>query len=561
MKAVVTPRGPAGLPIENEGELSDGHIDEQVPDSQDAPRFPHLAVWSVTLALFTNNYCITSPFPYLGSLVVHLGEAKTKDEAGYMAGLLAASFMIGRTLTSLLWGCGADRYGRKPILLICCAAMFVFQLLFGFSQSFPVAFAARFLLGMSNGVVGTSKTSVAEIVPHDSTHFQSKAMGILGSAVSFGQLLGPCIGGWLADTPSQFPSTVLDTISLRQFPYLLPNVVGALFALLSGVTIYIYLPETVNRVDGRTAQNSRLVNFEPNHIILLEMTSEENQEDTSQDIAIRKNKDPESNKNIDIGPVWWRSRRVLVPCLLYAFHSMNAVWLNETFPLWCLGSVLVGGMAMSLAEIGTLATISSIFVVVFQIFAFHRFANRFGPSKVFLNSVMCLVIPVVAIPYASYIIDFDVNVVTLQNTTNAVTDLNMTQENSSTLDSQAFDVSVSTSSRIIAMAVAAILFGITSASSVAAYSAVFMMINNSCNEHQRGAVNGLAMTIASATKSVGPILGSSILAWTFNNGHKISWIFGHTFSFLLVALSWGFLYQVGKRILLRLGLDTRSVLV
>ena len=206
--------------------------------------FPYPAVVSVTLCLFANNYAITSCFAYTGAMVVHLGIAPTRDEAGYYAGLLAASFMIGRGMTALVWGIMADRYGRRPVLLTCCCAMIVFQILFGCATSFAMALAARFFLGFFNGLVGTSKTAVAELVPGDDVKLQSKAMGILGGAVSFGQLIGPSVGGWLADPVQQYPDQYDKDSFLIDVPFVLPNIVGAVFALVATIAVYFFLPET-----------------------------------------------------------------------------------------------------------------------------------------------------------------------------------------------------------------------------------------------------------------------------------------------------------------------------
>jgi ATP-dependent RNA helicase DHX8/PRP22 len=42
---------------------------------------------------------------------------------------------------------------------------------------------------------------------------------------------------------------------------------------------------------------------------------------------------------------------------------------------------------------------------------------------------------------------------------------------------------------------------------------MFCCINNSCETGARGAVNGLAMSVASAFKAVGPTLGASLYAY------------------------------------------------
>ncbi|KAJ0047108.1 hypothetical protein Pint_05496 [Pistacia integerrima] len=43
--------------------------------------------------------------------------AKREEDIGYYAGFVGSSFMIGKALTSGLWGVVADHYGRKPVIL------------------------------------------------------------------------------------------------------------------------------------------------------------------------------------------------------------------------------------------------------------------------------------------------------------------------------------------------------------------------------------------------------------------------------------------------------------
>ena len=50
------------------------------------------------------------------------------------------SFMVGRTLTSVIWGIVADRYGRKPVILIGIASVLVILHLFFYSISLTFVF-------------------------------------------------------------------------------------------------------------------------------------------------------------------------------------------------------------------------------------------------------------------------------------------------------------------------------------------------------------------------------------------------------------------------------------
>ncbi|KAM0004678.1 putative major facilitator, sugar transporter, major facilitator superfamily [Helianthus debilis subsp. tardiflorus] len=65
--------------------------------------------------------------------------------------------MVGRALTSVFWGMCADRYGRKPVILIGTSTVVIFNTLFGFSVNYWMAIITRFLLGFLNGLLGPIK--------------------------------------------------------------------------------------------------------------------------------------------------------------------------------------------------------------------------------------------------------------------------------------------------------------------------------------------------------------------------------------------------------------------
>ena len=53
-------------------------------------------------------------------------------DAGKKAGYLGSIYYLGGFTGSLLWGCLADRWGRRPVIILgICGAIFS-QMLFGF---------------------------------------------------------------------------------------------------------------------------------------------------------------------------------------------------------------------------------------------------------------------------------------------------------------------------------------------------------------------------------------------------------------------------------------------
>ena len=104
------------------------------------------------------------PFPFVAFMVVDLGLVNSVNQAGTYAGYICGALMMGRFSSSLLWGIVADKWGRKPVMLISTISVCATSLLFGLAKSFEVAVLSRFLMGFGNAIVGTCKTLVPELV-------------------------------------------------------------------------------------------------------------------------------------------------------------------------------------------------------------------------------------------------------------------------------------------------------------------------------------------------------------------------------------------------------------
>ena len=129
-------------------------------------------------AVFNAAFAIYNVFPYAGLMVIHFGKADDPNEAGYYAGWIASGFMFGRVFTAFLWGAIADTHGRKVVLISGSAGMALFSLFFGMSPTFEAAIGARFGMGLFNGVVGTGKTVISELVPSHRKDLQAVAMSV-----------------------------------------------------------------------------------------------------------------------------------------------------------------------------------------------------------------------------------------------------------------------------------------------------------------------------------------------------------------------------------------------
>ena len=178
-----------------------------VPEKQKCDKQDDVFPWRVMLivhvALLTHAIASTSLYPFVAFMVVDLGLVESINEAGAYAGFIAGVFMLGRMCSSILWGVVADKWGRKPVLVLSVASIFGTSILFGLAKSFEVAVLARFLMGFGNAIVATTKTVIPELVPQS---VRSRAMASTSGCWYIGMVIGPVIGGLLARPALQYPS-------------------------------------------------------------------------------------------------------------------------------------------------------------------------------------------------------------------------------------------------------------------------------------------------------------------------------------------------------------------
>jgi len=157
---------------------------------------------------------------------------------GSELGLLVATAALLEFLFGPLWGCISDRVGRKPVLMVGLFGYAVSTFLFGISSQLWMLFAARALSGvLSSATITAAMAYVSDITGEDS---RGEGMGRIGAAMALGVMLGPGLGGWLAE----------DSLAL-------PFFIAAGVSLLSLLFAAVFLPEShapAGRTKGQTLQ-------------------------------------------------------------------------------------------------------------------------------------------------------------------------------------------------------------------------------------------------------------------------------------------------------------------
>ncbi|MFC5451533.1 MFS transporter [Paenibacillus aestuarii] len=160
-----------------------------------------MEVWRKNLILlwtgtFLSSVGINMIIPFLPFYVHDLGVTDVKQTALWAAFIFAGNhFFIA--LSSPLWGRLSDKYGQKLMMIRSGIGMGIVIIMMGFVRSPLELLILRMTMGLVAGFITASSTFQAIETPKEHV---GKALGVLQTGNVSGNLLGPLIGGLLAET-------------------------------------------------------------------------------------------------------------------------------------------------------------------------------------------------------------------------------------------------------------------------------------------------------------------------------------------------------------------------
>lgn len=229
---------------------------------RDLPRKKQLIV--ITLTRLSEPLVQTSLQSYMFYQLKWFNPSLPDSVISGQAGILHASFTAAQFLTAMVWGRVADssRFGRKTVVLIGLIGTMASCLGFGFSTSFWQALVFRSLGGATNGNVGVLRTMLSEVVREKK--YQQRAFVLLPMTFNIGIIIGPILGGLLADPAHSYPDVLGNVEFFRRFPYALPNLVSAFFLFSAALSAWLCLeevsspPPTFPRVHCNTCRQTMI---------------------------------------------------------------------------------------------------------------------------------------------------------------------------------------------------------------------------------------------------------------------------------------------------------------
>ncbi|OJD33905.1 mfs multidrug transporter [Diplodia corticola] len=548
-----------GQPGVDEGEGQAERAKDKPVTWSSLPRKDQLMI--LTLARLSEPLTQTSLQAYMFYQLKSFDPSLPDSTIASQAGILQGAFTATQFVTAVLWGRVADAEwaGRKKVILIGLLGTAISALGFGFSKSFVTAVVFRCLGGMLNGNIGVMRTMIAEIIKEKK--YQSRAFLLLPMTFNIGVIIGPVLGGLLADPAANYPY-LFGPGSLfggrngvgwmTEWPYALPNLVSAVFLFCSSMAILFGLEETHEALQGKPDFGIRLRRWLSRNVLRRlrrrshppgdyyqpvptdDRPHTPDQQPTDIEMAttpLTPSSSDNSNNNIATQTPRRNRRRPTLPfhriwtpqvLLTFLAHFLLALHLGTLNSLWFtfLSTPrfdpssspspqrpplhFTGGLGLPPSRIGAALAILGAIGIALQLSLYPRIATRVPTTTSFRLSLLLFPIAYTLIPFLALI----------------PTSTPTPSSGPTTAPAPATSADPPLLWPAIAAALLVVVAGRTFALPAAA-----ILVNNSCpHPSVLGTVHGVAQSVSSGARTLGPVVGG--------------WVFGKGLELGVVGLAW-----------------------
>ncbi|KAI1375458.1 MFS general substrate transporter [Hypoxylon crocopeplum] len=355
-----------------------------------------------------------------------------RKEVAKWAGVTSSVFSLAQSLTAVAWGRASDRLGRKPVIMTGLLCTMICFLVWGMSTSLPMAIAVRAIQGASNGNVGIIRTMVAEMVTE--RELQPKAFSVMPLVWSIGSVFGPAFGGLFAKPADQWPGVFGNSTFFKAYPFAFPNMIGAVFFLVSLTTGILFLNETLqskrhsrdwglvlgDRIKEafrehphRRAQRLRRYSFQDSEVSAPLLSADVPSKTARVTVVETKT---QKSQSLPMSAVF--TRQSVINLVSYTFLALHSVAYDQVLPVFLnypplehtpentsLPFVFSGGFGLTHARIGTIFAGYGVVSGLIQFLLFPPLCTRFGVLNCFKACVVTFPFVYIVTPYTVLIED------------------------------------------------------------------------------------------------------------------------------------------------------------
>jgi DHA1 family tetracycline resistance protein-like MFS transporter len=255
--------------------------------------------------------------------------------------LLTVFYAVFQFIAAPILGRISDRYGRRPVILVCLLGSSIGYFIFGIGGALWVLYLSRIIDGFTGGNVSVATAIISDISPLKD---RTKNLGIIGAAFGLGFIIGPVIGA-----------------SLSQISLSAPAYAAGIFSLAATIVGFFILPESLPK-DKRNS-----------------------------DEFVWKDLNP-------VASIGKFITRPMLGMLLTVFIIVNFTFngFTVTFPVFVIDKFSIDPL-----NIGGLLFVSGIVISVVQGGFIGKLAKRYGDKKVLMSGTIILAVGLVLFAMAN----------------------------------------------------------------------------------------------------------------------------------------------------------------
>ncbi|KAJ3179291.1 hypothetical protein HDU87_002900 [Geranomyces variabilis] len=423
-------------------------------------------------------------FPFVYFMVEGYFPTLSHAALGSYVGVITSAFCVAQLVTAIPWGYASDRVGRKPVLLIGLTGNAIFMTLFGAAGKYWEALLFRCVCGALNGNVGVAKSVIGEIT--DDTN-RALAFSFWETAFGLGAIVGPMIGGLLADPTHSLGFVFGNSRFLAANPYFLPCAACAFFSVIGIFLTLFGYKETLNTLPQKpppvTATSTETIDASPvAHPALIHRGSI---------ISIDELPSPRTSFRALM------TSKILLPATAYGLWALIQVLFDETLAIYAVSprGPAQHGLELTSRVLGLVLAATGVLQVFAQVVLYPPSERRVGVLGCLKGACLGMAVFVVGAGCVG----------------------------------QMVDGAAATASVLGVMLVGrtiAIVFG---------YISIMIMINNSApTPAMLGTVHGIGQMACSAARAIGPAFAGVL--WTKTAGGDLPFPVDYHLPFLLMSL-------------------------